>query len=165
MCGGFAAWPATVAAYIEVLIELDRYEDAKAVGERALVTCRELEIEVGAYDIARALSLALGKRLDYAGAAMRLEAVIEGQRRLGVTGLNLGASYEARARVAIWAGDSAAVEFYSGLTAREYRHGRGSPLGARYERLAREASGAGMRAPELSEFESTLLVSTAHRVA
>jgi hypothetical protein len=75
--------------------------------------------------------------------------------------LNLGATYEARARIAIWAEDSAAVEKYAGLTAQEYRHGRGSPLGARYERLMEEALRAGVKVlPELSEYETTLLAAT-----
>jgi hypothetical protein len=53
--------------------------------------------------------------------------------------LNLGATYEARTRVAIAAGDEAAVHEYASLTAREYRHRHGSPLGSRYERLMEEA--------------------------
>jgi len=48
------------------------------------------------------------------------------------------------------------VKEYGGLTAREYRHGRGSPLGARYEQLMSEAARAGAASlPELTEFEST----------
>jgi hypothetical protein len=69
----------------------------------------------------------------------------------------IGVTYEARARIAIWAGDDQAVEEYSRLTAREYRHGRGSPLAARYEQLMDEARQGGKDAlPQLSEFESRL---------
>ena len=45
-------------------------------------------------------------------------------RRWASQGLILGRSYEARARIAIWAGDDAALTEYADLTAREYRHGR-----------------------------------------
>ena len=73
-----------------------------------------------------------------------------------VSGLLLGATYEARARVAIWAGDEPAVEKYGRLTAAEYRHGRGSPLGARYERLMDEARRAvSLALPKLAHFELT----------
>src|SRR5262249_49697738 len=77
-----------------------------------------------------------------------IERVIEEQVEYGITGLNLGASYEARARVAIWAGDELAVNEYAGLTAREYRHRHGSPLGARYERLMEEAVRSGLLASD-----------------
>jgi hypothetical protein len=71
--------------------------------------------------------------------------LIAQQRALGVTGLHLGATYEARARIAIWDEDTAAIERYTQLTAEEYRHGSGSALGARYERLMSEARRASVR--------------------
>ena len=65
-----------------------------------------------------------------------------------------------RARIAIWAGDQAAVERYGRLTAEQFRHGRGSTLGARYERLMEEARGAGVLVlPELSPFETCRTIS------
>jgi hypothetical protein len=65
--------------------------------------------------------------------------VIEAQKRLGVSGLLLGANYEARARVAILAGDETALSAFAALTASEYRRSAGSPLGARHERLLDDA--------------------------
>jgi hypothetical protein len=48
---------------------------------------------------------------------------------------------------------------YARLTAREYRHGAHSPLGARYERLVHEAQRHGFRAAaQLSDFEPATLV-------
>jgi hypothetical protein len=75
---------------------------------------------------------------------MRLERLIERQRELGVSGLQLGATYEARTRVAIHALDHDAARSYAQRTAEEYRHGLGSVLGARYERLCEEARRAGI---------------------
>ena len=84
--------------------------------------------------------------------------MIEEQVAFKVTGLQLGASYEACTRIAIWSGDIARLQRYAPLTAREYRHGRGSPLGARYERLMEEARRTGLEAlPELTDYVSTAL--------
>jgi hypothetical protein len=155
------AWPRAAAARLETLVQLGRYQEAKSAGDAAIARCQELGISVGSTEISRVLALAEAKLGDYPRAAQRLEGLMAEQVQLGVTGLNLGATYEARARIAIWAEDQAAVEKYAALTAQEYRHGRGSPLGARYERLMEEALRAGVRVlPELSEYETTLLAAT-----
>jgi hypothetical protein len=154
---GLLPWTAIAAAYVEVLLELGRLEEAKAFGDRALARCTAAGVGAIAQEIARPLALVEGKLGDLAGAAARLDAVIKAQHDYRGTGLILGASYEARARIAIWAGDHAAVEHYGHLAAREYRHGRASPLGARYERLQAEARSAGVNAalPQLDSFAST----------
>jgi hypothetical protein len=104
----------------------------------------------GSLEIERNLALAEAKLGEHQAAAERLESVAERQLEIGVAGLHLGATYEARTRVAIWAGDAAAVALYGRKTAREYRHGHGSPLGARYERLMDEARVRGFELlPEL----------------
>jgi hypothetical protein len=154
------AMPLTAALYVEILIGLDAYTDAKDFAQRALAECARADIRT-TDELERGLALAEAKLGDTAGAVVRLDAVIERQRVQGVSGLLLGANYEARARIAIWAGDNVALEEYGKLAAREYRHGRGSPLGARYERLMSEARNAGAQVlPELSEFETSMLGST-----
>jgi tetratricopeptide (TPR) repeat protein len=148
-------WPAAVVGFIEVLLGLGQYEEARVFGEQALAICRALKIGLLSHEISRALAMAEGRLNLHPQAVARLDAVIAEQRRLGVTGLMIGASYEARARIAIWAGDDAALAEYATLTAKEYRHGRGSPLGARWERLMAEARRASNRAlPRLADFES-----------
>jgi tetratricopeptide (TPR) repeat protein len=132
-------WTLAVGGFIETLVELDQAERAKAVGVRALELCRARSIEAQALEVARALGLAEAKLGEFDAAAARLHRVIEAQKQLGVSGLLLGATYEARARVAILAGDEAALGEFAGLTAREYRRSSGSPLGARHERLMDEA--------------------------
>jgi tetratricopeptide (TPR) repeat protein len=149
------AFPPAVAGLVETLTALGAHAEALDAGEQALARCAEHGIGVTAHEVARATALADAKLGNFARAASRLEVVIKEQHELGVTGLNLGASYEARARVAIWAGDGAAVETYTRLTAQEYRHGRGSPLGARYERLMEEAARGGSGPlPGLADFDS-----------
>jgi hypothetical protein len=156
-----SAWSLAAGAHVEALIGLGRNEEARRVGESALATCVALEIGVASHGISRAVAMAEAKTGDAERAAARLQAVIESQTALGVTGVHLGASFEARARVAIAAGDREAFQHYARLTALEYRHGRGSPLGARYERLARDGLAVDVGVlPNLAEFESGSLPRT-----
>jgi hypothetical protein len=86
-----------------------------------------------------------------------LDAVITEQLALGSCGLVLGASYEARTRIAIWAGDHELATHFAQLTANEYRHGTSSALAARYERLLQETTAAGVAMlPGLSDVRTTL---------
>ena len=152
-------WLPAVAGHIEVLIGLGRSEEAKSRGVQALAICETLGIGVLSHEISRALAMAEARLGDYGKAVARLDALIEAQRALGGGGLILGASYEARARIAIWAGDEAALTEYAGLTAREYRHGRRSPLGARWEQLMAEARRASKRAmAHLTDFGTSRVV-------
>ena len=78
------------------------------------------------------------------------------QLALGVTGL-AWARATRRARASRSGQATAhAVERYGRLAANEYRHGRNSPLGARYERLMQEARRAGIYAlPELASLDAS----------
>jgi hypothetical protein len=161
-------WPRLEAAYIEVLVGLGLAAQAKARGDKALALCAERGIDAAALTIRRALALAEAKLGHHAQASERLEAVARELIAHGITGLELGATYEMRTRVAIWASDKLAIEEYGRLTANEYRHGEGSPLGARYERLMDEARSAGVHVlPQLTDFETKLTTSTwsGHRTA
>jgi hypothetical protein len=150
-----SAWSLAAGAHVESLSGLGRHDEARRVGESALATCSALEIGVASHCISRAVAMAEAKTGDPDRAAVRLEAVIQNQTELGVTGVHLGATFEARARVAIAAGDREGFQRYARLTALEYRHGHGSPLGARYERLARDGlavDAAGL--PNLADLDS-----------
>jgi hypothetical protein len=155
---GVMVWPSCMGGYLQTLQLLGRCEQARTLGEQALALCRERDIGISSHEIARPLALAEAKHGNFARAWELLERVVAEQSELGVRGLQLGLSYEACTRVAIWAGDADRLHRYAQLTATEYRYGRGSPLGARYERLMEEARAAGLAAmPELAEFVSTLL--------
>jgi tetratricopeptide (TPR) repeat protein len=165
-----SAWPRVTSAYIETLVERGQYAEAQKLGDKALDQCREYGIGVSRFEIERAIALVEAKLNDHTTAAARLERLIAAQLELGVSGLNLGLSYEARARIAIWAGDNPAVETYTRLAARQYRLGRASSLGARYERLMLEARAAGIRSLRpadgaLDQFASTQLVNEQVTVA
>jgi hypothetical protein len=127
----------------EALIELGRPGEARERAGAALGVCSERGITDRALELERVLAVAEAELGDLRAAA-RLEAMIAHQTQLGVTGLRLGLTYEARARVAILSADADAFERYARLTARAYRHGAHSPLAARYERLMNEASRRGL---------------------
>ena len=132
-------WPVAASGYVETLVELGEFELGRAMGLAGIRFCKARDIEVPSYGIARALALAEAKLGDHDAAARRLEHVIGEQRRRGVTGLQLGATCEARARIAIWTADAESFAVFAQLAAIEYRYGKNSPLGARYERLMNEA--------------------------
>ncbi|HKP57707.1 MAG TPA: hypothetical protein VJV78_13340, partial [Polyangiales bacterium] len=151
------SWPGVAGAYAQALLELGRVEDARAFGERTLAEAERRGVQT-MDDLQRATALAESRLGDYPAACTRLQALIDRQQSLGVVGLHLGATYEARARTAILAGDREAVENYGRMTAEQYRHGRGSPLGARYETLMSEARRAGVQVlPALSNFETQVI--------
>jgi hypothetical protein len=150
------AFPAAMAGLVASLIELGEFEKAAAEGNRALEICTAHGMVARAQPLVRTLALAEAKLGAHDEACKRLDALIAAQTELGVSGLLLGATYEARARIAIWASDEAAVERYARLTAQEYRHGLGSPLGARYERLMDEARRkVALTLPKLMDFGAT----------
>jgi hypothetical protein len=140
-----AMWVASHAALAEVLLATRDLGRAREVAKGALALCERRGIDALASDIVRTLAL-IEAKLGEPEAARPLDALIARQTELGATGLRLGLSYEARAQIALWSGDQAGFDHYAQLTAREYRHGAASPLGARYERLMNEASRAGMLA-------------------
>ena len=159
-------WPPTAQGYMETLLELGQSEQVRTFGLACVQFCEAHEIHQQSFGIVRALALAEAKLGELTQASERLERVIDAQRALGVSGLELGASYEARARVAIWASDEPAIEEFGRLTAREYRHGRNSPLGARYERLLNEARRSAAKVlPQLTDFTSSVAPSGLHTLA
>jgi hypothetical protein len=138
-------WMDSHAGLAECLLALGRDEEARSVAAVALAECEARGTGVSTFDIVRVLALAEGKLGDPKGAE-RLDASIARQNALGSVGLRMGLSYEARARIAIWSGDASAFQRFAELTAREYRHGSRTTLGARYERLMNEAARKGMQA-------------------
>jgi hypothetical protein len=154
------AWLRLESAYMETLVGLGRAQDARALGERVLAQCEERGIGLAAYVVRRALAVAEAELGDHARASARLHSVIDELKAYGIRGVELGATYEARARIAIWAAEAEASESYGRLTAQEYRYGQNSPLGARYERLLDEARTSGVTAlPEFSDIQTALLTS------
>jgi hypothetical protein len=137
-------WVSAKSGLAEALLQADRVKEAQQTARSALEVCERRGIDAHSFDLVRTLALADAK-LGVAGAAERLERLEERQRALGVTGLRLGLTYEARARMAIWAGDAAAFDRYARATAQQYRYAERSSLGTRYERLMNEAGRNGLQ--------------------
>ena len=160
------AWPAGTANYIETLVDLERTDEAIACGLRALESCQVRGIDVAAYPIVRSLAVAEARSGSGSRAAdgsalsqavARLDSLIEEQCALGIKGLQLAASYDARARVAVFMHDRLAFTRYAQLSAAEYAQGHGSALSARYAALMVEP-----RAPGEAQVGSTEFASTVH---
>jgi Protein kinase domain/AAA ATPase domain len=132
------AWLSASAGLIEARLGLGQHGEARALGLSVLEFCAARSIKAAAFAVVRALAAAEVKLEDFASAAGRLDALIAEQEALGVKGVYLGVSYEGRARVAIAASAWDDVGKYAALAAREYRHGKGSLLAGRYERLMDE---------------------------
>ena len=133
------AWPLAIAGLTDTLLSLGRSADAHALVAAAYAQSKARGMHATVFEIVRMLGLTEARLGRYDQASARLDQLIADQSALGVSGLNLGASYEARARAAIWAGDTQAVKRYSALAAQQYRYGHGSMLSVRYERLMEEA--------------------------
>ena len=133
------AWPLAVAGLTDTLLALERVTEAHALAAAAYAQSQAREMHATVFEIVRVLGLTEARLGRYEQASARLDKLIADQRSLGVSGLNLGASYEARARAAIWAGDAQAVGRFGARAAQQYRYGQGSMLGVRYERLMEEA--------------------------
>jgi hypothetical protein len=130
-----------------MLLELGCTAEARSRGEHALERCRELEITACARPIECELALAEARSGDGPLAIERIERVIADQCARGVSGLQLAATYETRARIAITLRHDADLMRYAALVARECRHGASSSVASRYGRLLQDARSAGVRLP------------------
>jgi len=133
------AWAQAQTGLAEALLLTEQLSAARQRARAALDRCRELEIVSVTDGMLRSWAVAEAKLGRFESALSEMQTLIEQQRELGIAGLKLGLSYEACARIAIVSGDEDAFDRYARLTAREYRHGAGCPLGARYDALINEA--------------------------
>jgi hypothetical protein len=137
-------WVSAQSGLAEALLQAGHMQEARVVASAALETCARRDIGAHSFDLIRTLALAEAK-LGAAGAVQRLEQLEARQHALGITGLRLGLTFEARARMAIWSGDAEAFDRYAAATAKEYRYADRSSLGTRYERLMNEAGRSGLQ--------------------
>jgi hypothetical protein len=140
-------WTTLQAGLAEALLGSGAPEEAHSCAARAYAICESRAVGSASHSIARALALAEAACGDFESANARLDRVLEQQKARGATGLWLGLTFEARARVAIWNGDEQSFASFSRSAAQEYRRGPDGPLAARYERLLEEAHRHGFDAP------------------
>jgi hypothetical protein len=155
------AWLFAEAGRAETLVDMDEPALAAGLARKALSRCRKCGVIALGQVLVRALALAEAKLGHFTIAADLLDTSIEAAQVRGVTGLQLGSLYEARTYVAIDAHDSAAIERFARLTAREYGYAQGSSLGARCERLLEAAAAAAaQQEPHWSSWGATLQCSS-----
>jgi ABC-type transporter Mla MlaB component/tetratricopeptide (TPR) repeat protein len=158
----FPLWVTSRTGLAGALLGLGDAEAARASAAEALEVCQKRDVSTAAHELIRTLALAEATLGHHQRAAERLEALIAEQTAKGSTGLLLGLTYEARARIAIWSKDEAAFAEFSRLAAKEYGRGARSPLAARYEQLVNEATRSGFHAaPDLSDFEPSTMLDSA----
>ena len=142
------AFGPAAAAYVEVLDELGEHEQALRWGLETIALMQERQVDVLSWPLQRALALVEAKQPALQESAReRLARLLADQHEVGVRGLRLGVIYEACARLAIHAGDRQSTLHNAQLVAAEFRHGLGSLLSTRYERLRDEARRAGIELP------------------
>jgi hypothetical protein len=138
-------WISLQAGLAEALLAMQQVDEARSCAARAMSICEAHKVGSLAHAIARALAMAEAASGDFASANARIDRVLEEQTSTGASGIWLGLSFEARARVAIWSGAEEDYKHFADLAAKEYRHGANSPLGGRYERLLDEARRRGFQ--------------------
>jgi tetratricopeptide (TPR) repeat protein len=134
---GHPVWPEASGAHINILLALDRCEEASATGSAYVEEAVRRGIGYAQNYIRMPLAIALARLGERDRAFAESDAAIASYLALGSTGLNLGLAYETRARVAWHLGDPS-VEQYQGLCAAHYRARSSGPLAAKLERLLRD---------------------------
>jgi hypothetical protein len=139
------AWITLQAGLAEALLAAGQPEEARSCAAHALSICEARAVGSLSHSVARALALAEAACGDFASASARLDRVLDQQKATGASGIWLGLTFEAQARVAILSGAEDDFERFASLAGREYRRGANSPLSARYERLLDQARRRGFQ--------------------
>jgi tetratricopeptide (TPR) repeat protein len=142
--GRHMSWVACANRVLQLLNRQGRFEEALARGNAMLLTLQEHGMANHGYALMSALALAEAALGDLALAVPHAEAAISDMEMRGAQGVALGAAYEARARVAVYAKDTADFERYAQLCDEQYRIGQNAALVARTKRLLRDAVDAGV---------------------
>lgn len=137
--GRHLTWAHAAGAYIKTLYELNRFQEAKAYGEKSLVEAQRESLEAEANNIRMPLAVVQAKLDENDRAVANADTAIEIFRSLGSTGINPGNAYEARARVAVLMKDEEAFRINANLCAEQYKASRNPALTAKYERLMQHA--------------------------
>jgi hypothetical protein len=173
--GAHLGWPTIANRSLQLLNRQGRFAETVLRGRAMLATLQQLGMTSHVYTFWTALALAEAALGDLANASTHADAAINDMEMHGTRGVALGAAYEARARVALYAKDSATFEQYAQLCEEQYRVGQNPALIARTKRLQRDAVDAGISttpvldevqvAPDPEDWESSLatLLSTCHR--
>jgi tRNA A-37 threonylcarbamoyl transferase component Bud32 len=139
--GRHQLWCEIASAHLRVLDALGQHEAACEAGERYLQEAQAAQIQFGQNTIKLALSCAHVANGDRGRAESLADQAIDALAALGSTGLNVGLAYEARARVALRAGDREGFPAWAKRCGDIFRSANNRALVAKHERLMRESRG------------------------
>ncbi len=144
--GRHLIWMWATTSLVDVLRQDGEPEVAHELGQRALGWAEELDLaRTARRDLERALALAEAEIGALESAAYRLDTAIAAASAANMGGVPLARLHEARAQVAVLAGDPAAFELHERATAQCYRQGRHPALVARHAHLLDLAELAALR--------------------
>jgi hypothetical protein len=138
------------ASHVRILGLLGREAEALELGRSYLASARELELTPAQHQLAVEVALLAAISGEISAALSTLEPAIAAMERLGASGFALGRFYEARARVALIAGEEAVFRNYIERTAAEYQRASNPNLHARLSRLVEQADHHQLRSGPLA---------------
>jgi hypothetical protein len=140
--GGHAAWILLAGGALTTLQAMGRDEEVVARGEAYLTDALANRQGYMASFIRVPLAQALAQLGRFEPAVALADATIAELIALGSSGIQLGLAYEARARVAARARDTAGFDRFARLCAEQYRLSESRTLSRRYERMLTDAKGS-----------------------
>ena len=147
--GNHQVWAHAAAGMLRVLLALEDFEGAFTEGLRLLAQCEEADLGYcGAY-IRMPLAVAQSACGQHAAAAAQAQQVITEFESLGLSGLNPMLAWEARARVALQAGDVESFVHSVDRFAQLLELADSPCMRAKYQRLLRD--GTPLRPPIVGE--------------
>lgn len=138
--GVHPVWPWAAGCEVECLRELRQLTAAREIGLELVREAADAGLRVMRDHVEVFVSLVEAELGEFDSAVERLDRGIAYRERFGMLGLNIGWSYEARARVALWMRDRPTFERCLARCTESYQGERTSPaLALRYEQLVRAA--------------------------
>lgn len=142
--GRHSQWANVVELHVGLLSKLGRHDEAVAAGFDYIERTVRARLPSARLSLLRAVAEALAAAGRPEQGLPLIEENLRQHAAIGTRGLMLGRALETRARVAIAMRDQPALREYAERCAREYKGSRNLSLSAKYERLMREAEGAGL---------------------
>jgi tetratricopeptide (TPR) repeat protein len=137
--GAHQSWADITGAYLKTLVELGRFEEAKALGTEALQTADQADLGYVRSYLRMPLAVAEARLKNHEAAVRHAQNAIDEIRQTGCTGINLGLAYEARAIVAIAMKNREDYQSFSDKCAEQFCNRKNVALLAKYEKLTAEA--------------------------
>jgi hypothetical protein len=155
--GRHPAFIQAAAGEVEMLVELGRAREALQRGYAYVAVSEQQELGYAGNVLARVVAAAEAATGELGAALLRIDRALALSAQLGLRGLIAGALHEARARLALAAGDEAAFQTHLGEAQDALGYGRHGPLTARLVRLLEAAKHSSLvRAREAGVEELTL---------